>query len=65
VPKPEVVEEKLERIIPAEWIPRAFRWLVLHGRYVCTARKAECERCIICDLCRWEEKGACPEPPFK
>ena len=55
--KPEEVEEKLERIIPREWVPRAFRWLVLHGRYVCTARKPSCGECIICDLCRWDEKA--------
>jgi len=59
---PEAVEKKLERIIPPEWRSRAFRWLVLHGRYVCTARKPKCGQCIICDLCRWEEKGPCPPP---
>ncbi len=53
---PEEVEEKLERIIPPRWRRKALRWLILHGRYVCTARNPKCGECIICDLCRWPEK---------
>ena len=53
---PEEVEEKLERIIPERWRRKALRWLILHGCYVCTARKPKCGECIICDLCKWPEK---------
>ena len=53
---PEEVEEKLERIIPQRWRRKALHWLILHGRYVCTARKPKCGDCIINDLCKWEEK---------
>jgi endonuclease-3 len=37
-------------------MPHAHHWLILHGRYVCKARKPECSRCIIADLCKAEEK---------
>ncbi len=50
------VERGLERIVPAEFKRHAHHWLVLHGRYVCKARRPECERCIIADLCRSPEK---------
>ena len=53
---PDAVEENLERVIPARWRRKALRWLILHGRYVCTARKPKCGGCIIRDLCRWPEK---------
>jgi endonuclease-3 len=50
------VENGLEAIIPAEFKRHAHHWLILHGRYVCKARRPECERCIISDLCRSAEK---------
>jgi endonuclease-3 len=50
------VELGLEKIVPAEFKPHAHHWLILHGRYVCKARRPECERCIISDLCRSHEK---------
>ena len=50
------VELGLEKIIPAEFKRHAHHWLILHGRYVCKARRPECERCIIADLCRSAEK---------
>ena len=50
------VELGLEKIIPAEYMQHAHHWLILHGRYVCKARKPECEKCLISDLCRWPEK---------
>jgi endonuclease III len=50
------VERGLEKVIPAEFKLHAHHWLILHGRYVCKARRPECERCIINDLCRWPEK---------
>jgi endonuclease III len=53
---PEEVEAGLERIIPPEFLHHAHHWLILHGRYVCTARKPRCENCIIADLCKSREK---------
>ena len=50
------VEDKLVRLIPAEYRLDAHHWLILHGRYVCKARKPECERCIIADLCEYPAK---------
>jgi endonuclease-3 len=50
------VEEKLDRKVPA-WAKRhAHHWLILHGRYVCKARRPECPRCIIRDLCHYKAK---------
>ncbi|KMJ54279.1 endonuclease III [Vogesella sp. EB] len=50
------VEDKLVRLIPAEYRLDAHHWLILHGRYVCKARKPECWRCIIADLCEYPAK---------
>jgi endonuclease-3 len=50
------VERGLEKIIPSAFKPHAHHWLILHGRYVCKARRPECERCLISDLCRWPAK---------
>ncbi|HUZ91505.1 MAG TPA: endonuclease III [Methylocella sp.] len=52
------VERGLEKIIPPAFKKHAHHWLILHGRYVCKARRPECERCLISDLCRWPEKLA-------
>ncbi len=49
-------ERQLTKYIPAELIPMAHHWLLLHGRYVCTARKPHCEQCGIRDFCRFYEK---------
>jgi endonuclease-3 len=49
---PEEVEAGFLRIIPPEFLRHAHHWLILHGRYVCKARRPECERCIIADLCK-------------
>lgn len=49
---PEEVEKKLMQIIPARYLHNAHHWLVLHGRYICKARKAQCTQCIIADLCK-------------
>ncbi len=46
-------ERQLTKFIPAELIPKAHHWLLLHGRYVCTARKPHCERCGIREFCRF------------
>jgi endonuclease-3 len=50
------VESGLEKIIPDRFKLHAHHWLILHGRYVCKARRPECERCLIEDLCRFEGK---------
>jgi endonuclease-3 len=52
----EQVEAGLEKIIPKRFMLHAHHWLILHGRYVCKARKPECARCLIEDLCRFEGK---------
>ena len=53
---PDEVEAKLSRIIPNEYLYHAHHWLILHGRYCCKARKPECERCVIADICKAPEK---------
>ena len=50
------VEKGLLEIVPQEFGQYAHHWLILHGRYVCKARKPECERCVICELCLYEAK---------
>jgi endonuclease-3 len=50
------VELGLMKIIPPEFLQHAHHWLILHGRYICKARKPECERCVIADLCTSAEK---------
>ena len=50
------VEQKLEKVVPKEFKVDVHHWLVLHGRYVCTARKPKCGSCIIEDLCEFKEK---------
>lgn len=47
------VEDGLERMVPAEYALHAHHWLLLHGRYVCTARKPRCGECVLTGLCRW------------
>ena len=60
---PEEVEEGLVRIIPEKYIRHAHHWLILHGRYVCKARRPECERCVIADICKAAEKtNSIPAP---
>ena len=55
---PLAVEQKLLRVTPAEFAKDAHHWLILHGRYVCKARKPECARCVVADLCRFKGKTA-------
>ena len=57
---PAMVEEDLMRAVPAEYGMHAHHWLILHGRYLCKARKPECWRCPIADLCRFNDKSAAP-----
>lgn len=50
------VEDLLVKVIPAEFLLDAHHWLILHGRYVCKARKPDCPQCVIRDLCRFNQK---------
>jgi len=52
------VEKRLLRLTPDEFKKDAHHWLILHGRYVCKARKPECPRCVISDLCDYRDKTA-------
>lgn len=53
---PDDVEAILMKIIPEEFLYHAHHWLILHGRYMCVARKPKCEACIVADLCKSKEK---------
>ena len=53
---PRAVEDKLVRWVPAQFKRGAHHWLILHGRYVCTARKPRCGACVIEDLCEFKDK---------
>ncbi len=55
-----VVEHKLLKVIPKEFLHDAHHWLILHGRYTCTARKPHCWNCMIADLCDYKEKTPAP-----
>ena len=58
---PDEVEARLERITPQAYLKGAHHWLILHGRYVCKARKPECWRCAIADLCKFKDKTPAPK----
>ena len=55
---PDVVEAELLRRVPDKWKKGAHHWLILHGRYVCKARKPDCAACVIRDLCLFRDKTA-------
>jgi endonuclease-3 len=57
---PLAVEEDLLRVIPPEYALHAHHWLILHGRYVCKARRPECWRCLVSDLCPYPDKTPAP-----
>jgi endonuclease III len=50
------VETKLQEVVPEKYKLHAHHWLILHGRYVCVARRPLCEKCLIADLCKWPGK---------
>ncbi len=50
------VEDRLVRLIPSEFLKNAHHWLILHGRYICKARKPVCSACMISDLCEFKGK---------
>jgi endonuclease-3 len=53
---PDAVERAIEDNVPAEFQKHAHHWLILHGRYICLARRPRCPDCLIRDLCRYEDK---------
>jgi endonuclease-3 len=53
---PDEVEERLMKVVPKQYLYHAHHWLILHGRYTCKARRPECERCVIADICKSAEK---------
>ncbi len=55
------VEQRLLRLVPKEFQQDAHHWLILHGRYVCTARKPRCGACVIYDLCEFRQRTAYAE----
>jgi len=55
------VEQKLVKFTPPEFMQHAHHWLILHGRYVCVARKPKCPSCLICDLCEFRGKTKSPD----
>ena len=57
---PQEVEDVLMKTVPTAYLRHAHHWLILHGRYVCKARKPECWRCLIQDLCRFKPKTPAP-----
>ena len=56
----DIVEEKLMKFVPAEYLMDAHHWLILHGRYTCTARSPQCWNCLIADLCEYKHKTPAP-----
>ncbi len=60
---PLAVEKALAARIPEEFLRHAHHWLVLHGRYVCTARKPKCASCPVFDVCKWPERHALAGSP--
>ncbi len=59
------VELGLEKTIPDDFMLHAHHWLILHGRYICKARRPECWRCPIVDLCGFKDKVMSPDQPKK
>lgn len=59
---PEEVEEQLMRITPQKYLHGAHHWLILHGRYTCLARRPDCPRCVIRDICLYKAKTPPPKP---
>ena len=56
----DAVEAKLLKFVPAEFLMDAHHWLILHGRYTCTARSPQCWNCLIADLCEYKPKTPTP-----
>ncbi|HEX6956417.1 MAG TPA: endonuclease III [Ferrovibrio sp.] len=58
---PLAVEQDLLKAIPEKYMQHAHHWLILHGRYICKARRPECWRCIVADLCAFKPKTKAPD----
>jgi len=56
----DIVEQKLLKFVPNEFLQDAHHWLILHGRYTCVARKPQCWNCMIADLCEFKQKTPAP-----
>jgi endonuclease-3 len=59
-PSPEKVERQLFEVVPEPYLGRAHHWLILHGRYICTAQRPKCDVCPVSDLCPWYQALAKP-----
>ena len=57
----DIVEHKLMKFVPPEYLMDAHHWLILHGRYTCLARSPQCWNCLIADLCEFKSKTRMPE----
>jgi len=57
---PLAVEQGLEKQVPAQYRLHAHHWMILHGRYICKARKPECWRCAIAEVCAFADKTSAP-----
>jgi endonuclease-3 len=53
---PRAVEDKLMKAVPKKYLDHAHHWLILHGRYVCVARRPKCPECVVRDLCEFKDK---------
>ncbi len=56
----DIVEQKLLKFVPKDFLHDAHHWLILHGRYTCIARKPKCWNCLIADLCEFRDKTPAP-----
>jgi endonuclease-3 len=56
------VERSLLKFVPKEFLLDAHHWLILHGRYICVARKPKCDACLIADLCDFQDKTSASDP---
>jgi endonuclease-3 len=57
----DIVEQKLMKFVPPEYLMDAHHWLILHGRYTCIARSPQCWNCLVADLCEFKSKTLRPE----
>lgn len=62
---PDKVEDQLHRVVPETWLAKAHHWLILHGRYTCTARKPNCVACVLRDICPSRAELEAPQPPAR
>ncbi len=58
---PREIEDQLIKVVPEKYLQHAHHWLILHGRYVCIARKPKCYECVVAGVCPFKPKTAAPE----